>query len=107
MTLRNFDDTFQHKLFGYKSTDDYWQRASCMYSVPSIRTPTLFINALDDPIIGSETIQYDVISKNPYTAIATTKHGGHLGYHESLLPQANIWLFTPVLTYFNSINEIK
>lgn len=73
MTMKRYDDTFAHKLYGYKSTDDYWNRASCVHSVDKIRTPTLFISAIDDPLIGSETIDYDVIKNNPYTAIATTE----------------------------------
>ena len=42
--------------------------------------PSLFINALDDPIVSKETIDYKVINENPNCALGITNYGGHLGY---------------------------
>jgi predicted alpha/beta-fold hydrolase len=39
--------------------------------------------AKDDPIIGHETICYEVSQKNPYLVLGLTERGGHLGYFES------------------------
>ena len=105
MTMRNLDDTFTHKLFGYESTDDYWTRSSAFYSIEKIRTPTLFLNAKDDPIIGTDTLEYSVFRKNPYTALATTEHGGHLGYHEGIFAKSKIWIFNPILGFLQALKE--
>ena len=105
MTIRRFDNTFTRKIFGYFSVDDYWYKASCVHTIGKLRTPTLYIHALDDPVLGSRTIEYDVIKSNPCTAIATTETGGHLGYHEGIFPSDKIWLFDPVLAFFSSIDN--
>jgi predicted alpha/beta-fold hydrolase len=41
--------------------------------------------AKDDPIIGEQSIDYDICRKNPYVLLGVTERGGHLGYFESLL----------------------
>jgi predicted alpha/beta-fold hydrolase len=41
--------------------------------------------AKDDPIIGSDTICYEICNRNPYLLLGVTKRGGHLGYFESFL----------------------
>ena len=107
MTLRRFDDTFTCPLNGFESPDDYWYKVSCFHTIMQIRTPTLFLNALDDPIIGGDTIEYDRIKSNPYTAIATTAKGGHLGYHEGVFPSSKLWLFEPILAYFQALDGQK
>ena len=44
----------------------------------------MFINSLDDPVMGDQCIDYEVFRNNENVVLATTKHGGHLGYHESI-----------------------
>lgn len=82
-TVENIDEIFTSKFFGFKDRNDYFDKASCYHRIPKIETPSLFINALDDPIVSKEAIDYEVMKGNPYVAVATTKHGGHLGYNES------------------------
>ena len=107
MTLRRYDDTFTCKIHGYDSPEDYWKQASCFHNIGKIKTPTIFINALDDPLIDAEAIDYDIFKNNPYTAIVTTEHGGHLGYHEGILPGSTIWLFEPLLAFLTAIDRHK
>ena len=90
MTLYRFDHTFAIKMFGYDSVDDYWNRASCWHTIEQIKTPTLFFNALDDPICARDAIDYEIFKRNPFTAIATTKYGGHLGHHEGIFGNSKI-----------------
>lgn len=77
------DEVFTSKLYGFKNADDYYYRASSIHNIPSIKTKTLFMLALDDPVIGEACIDYDLFRENPNIALATTKYGGHLGYGES------------------------
>ena len=98
-----FDDKITAPLFGFKNKDDYYEAAGCFNRIPSIKKPTFFLNALDDPVIGRDSINYDIINSNKNTILGTTKHGGHLGYHESLEP-GDQWFLKPV---FDFLNEYK
>jgi len=52
----------------------------------------LFINTLDDPIIGKKCIDYEVFNQNKeHVILGVTKHGGHLGYHESFFDLDESW----------------
>jgi len=46
----------------------------------------LFLNALDDPIVGRNAIDtsYELFAQNENIVLGITKHGGHLGFHESI-----------------------
>ena len=50
--------------FGYESRDDYYRKSACVHRIPGISIPCFFLNALDDPIVSKETIQYQVIKQN-------------------------------------------
>jgi len=45
-----------------------------------IRTPTLYLSALDDPVISDTALDYRPFKTNNNIVLATTKLGGHLGY---------------------------
>ena len=84
-TCRNFDIVFTCRLYGYESPEEYWYKASCFHRIPYIKVPTLFINTLDDPIVGYRGIDFDVFKSNKYCALATLNTGGHLGFYEQIL----------------------
>lgn len=70
--------------FGFTSMEEYHQTASCANNLSKINTPTMFFMSNDDPIIGGEEgIAYKECMNNPYTLLAVTQYGGHLGYLES------------------------
>lgn len=102
MRLTQLDRVFVHKLFGFEDLEDLYDRASCIHSIPLVKTPTLFINTLDDPILGADFIEHEVFEKNENVAFSSTKYGGHLGYHESLFNQ-RFWILEPAMKYFNGI----
>lgn len=51
-TIDGFDKTFHVPLLGLSDVDEYYEKASCYTELPSIKTPTFFLNTLDDPYIG-------------------------------------------------------
>lgn len=79
-----FNDTFTGPAFGYKNRQEYYEKTSCSLRIPNIKTPTLFMNSLDDPIVGADAIDYELFKSNPNTVLATNKFGGHLGYHQTI-----------------------
>lgn len=79
----DFDDKITSRLFGYDSVHDYYHKSCCNHKLVDIKVPTFFINALDDPVVG-EFFEIKQIKDNENILLGTTRHGGHLGYNESL-----------------------
>ena len=50
-TSRDFDNTFTSHVFDYHTAHNYYRKASCAVKIDDVRTPTLFISAIDDPIV--------------------------------------------------------
>ena len=87
ITLGKVEDRLTSQLAGFKDKDDLFNRASCCHQIPGIKTPTLFFNSLDDPLIPPPVIDFESINANPSCVLATSNYGGHLGHYESLLSE--------------------
>ncbi|MGE5391228.1 MAG: YheT family hydrolase [Deltaproteobacteria bacterium] len=81
-TLKGFDDNFTAPLGGFKDAADYWASCSCRQFLPSLRIPTLILNAADDPILGPECYPYPEARSNPDLFLEVTRWGGHVGFME-------------------------
>ena len=88
----------------YKGTEEYCKAASIHQRIKNIRKPCLFMCALDDPIVGTKTIDYEVFKQNENCVLSTTKHGGHIGYYETLLGKEQ-WFLKPVFAFFDSFDD--
>ena len=82
--LIDIDTHMTSVAFGYGTIKNYYDKASCTHRIPLIKTPTFFLMARDDPIIGELSIDREACEKNPYCLLGTTLGGGHLGYFESV-----------------------
>ena len=82
-SMFKFDQMVTIKMFGYKNKEEYYDKSSSCWKIPYIKIPTLFMAALDDPLIGKTGIDFKAISLNDNTVLATTDIGGHLGFHSS------------------------
>ena len=51
-TSRDFDTYFTSYVCNYHTANNYYRKASCVLKLDDVRTPTLFIAALDDPVVG-------------------------------------------------------
>ncbi|WP_436785553.1 hydrolase [Stutzerimonas frequens] len=80
-TFWDFDGRFTAPLHGYSDAQDYYRRASSRYYLPAIKTPTLLIQAADDPFVFRHSVP------EPTELAATTtlelhRRGGHVGFVE-------------------------
>jgi len=50
-SILTFDNDITCPMNGYKDRVDYYDRASSSHRIPSIKIPTFFLNALDDPVV--------------------------------------------------------
>ena len=99
-TIRQIDETLTCTQFGYESVEEYYGESSCRDRLKYIKTPTLFLNALDDPIFDKKAIPHEEFLKNDNIMLATTNGGGHIGYlHGSM--KIEQWFTVPIFEFFN------
>ncbi len=90
-TFREFDDCVTAPLHGFDGVDDYYSRASSGPWLRHIVTPTLLIQALDDPFVGSEPVPGPA-DVGPRTELAVSPHGGHVGFLSGQATHPRRWL---------------
>ncbi len=87
-----YDGQVVAKLHGFDSAEDYYQQSSSRYFLNSIATPTLLIQAADDPFMTEEVIPHETELSAKVT-MEITQGGGHVGFVSGITPfQPNYWL---------------
>ena len=78
-TLYAFDNAFTAPLHGFRSTEDYWQRASAKPRLKEIACPSLLIHARNDPFVPAHSWpQAEQVGTS--VALCQTATGGHVGF---------------------------
>ncbi|MCF7804695.1 MAG: alpha/beta fold hydrolase [Candidatus Marinimicrobia bacterium] len=78
--LREFDDLYTAPAHGYEDSSHYYSEASSRQFLSTIATPTLIINAEDDPILSDECYPREEAENNPNLYLEIPRHGGHVGF---------------------------
>lgn len=83
-SIRSFEDVVEQFIVpvhgDFNGIEDYYLKASPVYSVDGIEIPTLVINAWDDPILGKEDHPVDLARHHDYLFLETPHHGGHCAF---------------------------
>jgi uncharacterized protein len=79
-TVREFDDVYTARYFGFRNAEDYYHRASSLRIIDRIRVPTLVVTAEDDPFVPVEPFRDPKIADNPNIELHICQHGGHCGF---------------------------
>jgi predicted alpha/beta-fold hydrolase len=79
-TLIQFDNTYTAPLHGYKDAVDYYTRCSSIFFLDGINTPTLIINAKNDPFLSEECYPVSRLADHPYINFKVPREGGHVGF---------------------------
>ncbi|WP_051940313.1 YheT family hydrolase [Stenoxybacter acetivorans] len=98
-SLGDFDDTFTAPVHGFANKYDYYRRSAAKPLLPEIKTPTLLINAKNDPFLPAEALP----SKHDVSAavyLLQPKHGGHAGFVSGSGRGHIRWLPETVLRFF-------
>ncbi|GFS12709.1 abhydrolase domain-containing protein 3 [Elysia marginata] len=104
-TIRDFDERFTSKLFGYESVDHYYDHASLHTKVHALGKPVLCLNAADDPFSPAKTIPLEDAEKNDNIAIVMTSHGGHIGFVEGWIPRHRSYMYRWVRQFVPAVFE--
>lgn len=79
-TFREFDDTATAPLHGMHDADDYYATCSSIDYLGRITTPTLALNAEDDPFLPAEVLPVAKRRASSWVDFRTTRNGGHVGF---------------------------
>jgi predicted alpha/beta-fold hydrolase len=78
-SLRQYDHEMTAKINGFAGVDEYYARGSCKQYLINIKTPTLIVNAIDDPFVPPACIPGEhELSAN--VTLELSQHGGHVGF---------------------------
>ncbi len=83
--LYEFDNLFTAPLHGFKSTEDYWARASAKPHLHRIRVPALVVNARNDPFVPAWSLPHGN-EVGAHVTLWQPAHGGHVGFPQGPLP---------------------
>jgi predicted alpha/beta-fold hydrolase len=90
MKLRDFDE-ITARMNGFASVSDYYERACCRAWISRIRTPTLVINADDDPLVPVASVPRARLDENPWVDLIITRGGGHTGFIAGSIERPRFW----------------
>jgi len=91
-SFRAFDDAVTAPLHGFASAEDYYTRCSSAGFVAAIRTPTLLLQAEDDPFLPSQAIPRAAVRANPALEPVFLPRGGHVGFIEGQPWSPRFWV---------------
>lgn len=92
--LKNFWE-FDHQvtapLHGFNGVDDYYSKSSSRQYIKNIQTPTLIIQAVDDPFMSYDAIP-DATELSEFTQLEICERGGHVGFISGHPLKPAFWL---------------
>ena len=83
--LYEFDNIFTAPLHGFKSTEDYWARASAKPHLLRIGVPALVVNARNDPFVPAWSLPHQN-EVGGFVDLWQPAHGGHVGFPHGPVP---------------------
>ena len=70
-TLNDFDEVYTSRAHGFKNAQDYYEKASSLQFLKSIKTPVLVLNALNDSFLSKNCYPYKEAEQNPFLYLET------------------------------------
>lgn len=103
--IYDFDDKVTSKMHGYNNAIDYYTKNSSKAFLKNIQTPTLIIQAKDDPFLSkSELPEKNQLSE--FIQLELSEHGGHIGFIEgNRFFKPNYWLEKRIWKFIKSYEK--
>jgi uncharacterized protein len=79
-TLIQFDDQYTAPLHGFRNAIEYYTACSAIHFLKDIQTPTLLVNAQNDPFLSESCFPLDELKNHPFITFENPKYGGHVGF---------------------------
>lgn len=103
-TIRSFwqfDERIVAPLHGFAGAEDYYQRCSSRPKLRQINTPTLLVQAADDPFMPAHVIP-EPAELSASTTLYLSSHGGHVGFVGGSPVKPDYWLESAIPAFFSS-----
>lgn len=106
-TMAEFHERL-YSLAGFATPDEYFEASNPMPVSHHNRTPTLVINAQDDPICAQESLEegLETLGRQPeHYIVAVTRRGSHCAFYEgNLRPRS--WAERVMVEYFQAVHRL-
>lgn len=79
-SLVDFDDAYTAPIHGFNSAVDYYTKCSSIHFASNIKTPTLIVNAANDPFLSKECYPTRLLANHTYVKFESPARGGHVGF---------------------------
>ena len=104
-SFKEYNEKIVIPLQGYNSSEEYYQKESCLQYLKDIGVPTLIIKAKDDPFIGYEEIIQDIILPDNLQ-LEIIEKGGHLGFVAGNIPFfPEYWLEKRIVKFLENFSD--
>jgi predicted alpha/beta-fold hydrolase len=100
-TFREFDGTYTAPANGFRSAEEYWEKASSKPFLQNITIPTLLVNAQNDPFLGDGCYPIEEAEKNPNLYLEMPETGGHVGFMPEKITEKLYWAEKRTIDFFN------
>ena len=97
--FRHLEKQYTVPVFGFKSSEDYWEKASAKPYISRIKVPSLLINSLDDSFLSKECYPFDEAKNSTIFHLLTPNYGGHVGFISSFNDTENRWIEKNILKF--------
>ncbi len=95
-SIIDFDHYITAPAFGFRDAWDYYEQSSARPYIPAIRTPSLVVQAQDDPFVPFDSFQWP---ENPSVQLLAPEHGGHVSFLSR--PRPRFWAAAQVVRFCN------
>jgi len=94
-----YDERVVARLYGFDGAADYYRRSSSRHFLKLIRTPTLMVQAADDPFMTADVLP--AVDELPECVrLEVTENGGHVGFIAGNNPLKPVyWLEDRILSF--------
>ena len=75
-----YDDLYTAPLNGFSGADDYYDQSNSLQYIEHIRTPTLLVNAVNDPFLTASCFPTELCRSHPLVDLEMPRSGGHVGF---------------------------
>jgi predicted alpha/beta-fold hydrolase len=98
----DYDHQVVARLYGFESAEDYYAKSSSFGYLKGIQTPTLLIQALNDPFLVPGMTPKDSDHSKALT-VESPRSGGHVGFVGGDWPwRPDYWIERRILDYFSA-----
>lgn len=100
-SLKDFDESFTSVVHGFSNAIDYYNKCSSKQFLHQIKTPTLIINAWDDPFLSDSCYPVNEAKINTFLNLMLPKYGGHVGFFHN--KRAYLWNEEQILKFIQNV----